>query len=181
MGALGLVAAGCGSGDSAGTTTRAAAAGSTCPEQRSGAQYFTFMNDLDTDVTLDVPRDSWSCDGYSGVSTPGNLSGRVIGHPGAQPRIRMETSFGERSYRDTAFRMAVKAGGDTLATVDLSVFLYVGPMYPWGIKVDGRYRCYKPVVELKKAGSVIGYLTMTSNCQRSASGETVFQFRKDRP
>ena len=181
MGAITLAAAGCGSGDSGDTTTRAAAAGSTCPEQRSGAQYFTFMNDLDTDITLDVPRFSWSCDGYSGVSTPGNLSGTVIAHASAHPRIRMETSFSERSYADTAFTMAIKAGGDTLATVDLSVFLYVGPMYPWGLRVDGRYRCYKPVVELKKAGSLIGYLTMTSTCQRSASGETVFQFRKDRP
>lgn len=134
------------------------------------------MNDLDTDVTLEVPRDSWECSGYSGVSTPGNLSGRVIGHPGPQPRIRMEAASGER-----AFTMAIKAGQSTLATVDINTFTYPGPMYPWGIWVDGRYRCYKPVVDLKDGGTVVGYLTMTKSCTTNASGDVVFHLTKIKP
>lgn len=177
---LGLAA--CGSSDpSAGSTAaREAAGGTSCPEQTgSDANYFTFMNDLDTDVTLVVPRDSWSCAGYSGVSTPGNLDGRVIGHPGPQPRIRMESYD---SQPDTNFRMSFVAAGATLATVDVTRFLYPGPMYPWGIKVDGQWSCYQPVVQLKDAsGAGVGWLTMTKSCIDSASGDVVFHLTKIKP
>jgi hypothetical protein len=176
--ALGLGA--CGSGEPASTSTRAAAGGATCPEQRgSDTNYFTFMNDLDTDVTLVVPRDSWTCEGYSGVSTPGSLDGRVIGHPGPQPRIRMESYD---SGAVTRFTMSIQAAGATLATVDVSRFLYPGPMYPWGIRIDGKNTCYRPVVELKDpSGGSAGWLTMTKRCVESADGDVVFHLTKNKP
>ena len=183
--ALGVGLAACGSSEpattaSTATTSRGAAADTTCPEQTwSSANYFTFMNDLDTDVTLRVPRNSWSCDGYSGVSTPGNLDGRVIGHPGPQPRIRMESY---ESRPDTDFTLSFQAAGTTLATVAVTRFLYPGPMYPWGIKVDGEFRCYKPVVELKdSSGAGVGWLTLTKSCLKSADGDVVFHLTKNKP
>jgi len=175
----------CGSTDptSTASSTRGAEADTTCAEQAgSDTQYFTFMNDLDSDVTLEVPRASWSCGGYSGVSTPGNLNGRVIAHPGPQPRIRMETYFSTRSYPDTRFTITFKAGPTALATVDLSAFLYIGPSYPWGIRVGGRYQCYKPVVELKDGTGVVGYVTMPRNsCRASADGDVVLHLTRIKP
>lgn len=184
---LGLSA--CGSGDTAPPTspttaaTRAAAGGTSCPEQGgSQARYITFMNDLDTDVTLGVPRASWKCDGYSGVSTPGNLDGRLIGHPGPQPRVRMEVEFGQYSWGDTAFTLNVNAGGKTLVSLGISVFLYIGPTYPWGIKVDGKYRCYKPVVEFRDSDGQPAWATMPGNgCRASQDGDMVLHLTKIKP
>jgi len=177
--ALGL--AGCGSDGSPTTAgAREAAADTTCPAQRGFSDnYFTFMNDLDTDVTLVVPRDSWSCDGFSGVSTPGNLSGRVIGHPGPQPRIRMES---HDEGPGTRFTMTIQAAGATLATIEISRYTYMGPTYPWGIMINGENRCYRPVVELKDpGGGSAGWLTMPKPCGASARGDVVFQFTKTKP
>lgn len=185
---LGLAA--CGSGDTASTAssaaptaTRAAAGGTSCPEQRgSQARYITFMNDLDTDVTLEVPRASWTCDGYSGVSTPGNLDGRLVRHPGPQPRVRMEAAFGQSTWGDTAFTLKVNAAGKSLVTLGISVFLYIGPTYPWGIEVDGRYRCYKPVVEFRDADGQPAWATMPGNgCKASRDGDMVLHLTKIKP
>lgn len=183
MGVVSLVAlgvAGCGSsGDAPATsaTTRAGADATSCGEKRSsGTYYFTFMNDLDADVTLEVPRDSWSCDGYSGVSTPGALNGRTIGFPGAQPRIRMETAPGEPTQ--SAFTLVIKARGDTLARVGLSPFRWPGDLSPWGIEINGDYRCSRPVVPLANGA---GYLTMTKSCKANALGDVVFHLTQIKP
>ncbi len=179
--ALGLAA--CGSGDTASTATRAAAGDTACPERRgSQARYLTVMNDLDTDVTLEVPRGSWKCSGYSGVSTPGALDGRAVGHPGPQPRMRLETVFGETTWGNTAFTLKVNAGGSTLVTLGISVLLYVGPTYPWGIEVDGRYRCYRPVVEFRDPSGAAAWATMPGNgCRASADGTMVLHLTKIKP
>lgn len=182
---LGLGA--CGSGDTASTastTTRAAADGTSCKE-RSGsfARYITFMNDLDTDVTLEVPRSSWTCDGYSGVSTPGNLDGRVIGHPGPQPRIRMETVSDDLPWSSTHFTLKVNAGGKTLVSLDIGVMRYVDPYtYPWGIEVNGDPRCYKPVVTFTDPSGDPAWATMPGNgCRTAINGDMVLHLTKIKP
>lgn len=88
----------------------------------------------------------------------------------------MEIASGNR-----AFTMAIKAGQSTLATLDIDTFPYPGDIAPWGILVDGRYRCSRPVVELKDQGSTVGYLTMTTSCFTNASGDAVFQLTKTKP
>lgn len=179
-----LGVAACGSGDTASTSTRAAADGTSCKEQSGTfARYITFMNDLDTDVTLEVPRSSWTCEGYSGVSTPGNLNGRVIGHPGPQPRIRMETVSDSQPWDTTRFTLNVNAGGKTLVSLGIGVMRYVDPYtYPWGMEVDGEPRCNRPVVPFTDPSGDPAWATMPGYaCRTTVDGDMVLHLTKIKP
>jgi hypothetical protein len=91
LAAVGLTACGSGnSGSNAGENTAEASvnevvnreAGSddaSCPEQPSQTFEGYIINGLPVPVTLSVPRNSWICEHWSGVSTPGAVfNGKVV-------------------------------------------------------------------------------------------------------
>lgn len=142
--ALGLAA--CGSGDTASTSTstRGASSGTTCPEQKSSERYITFTNGLRTNVVLDVPRASWSCDGFSGTSTPGEIDGLRIGSTSGVMRLEM-VEIWKSTAPKTAFDVRIRAGKTTLATLSLRPYLTSGMERRLGIVMDGSSSCGTPV------------------------------------
>lgn len=143
--ALGLAA--CGSGDAASTATsaRASAPGTSCPEQKSLETYIVFANDLDTNVVLDVPRSSWSCDGYSGTSTPGAFDGVAVGSQRYQRRVEVVRGPGGNALlRATAFTLKLRASNRVLTTLQIARFQWGrGGRQAYGIEIDGEWWCGK--------------------------------------
>lgn len=174
---LGLVA--CGSGDTASTTaaTRGASGGTSCPEQSgSKGDYLIFVNDLGTNVTLDVPRDSWTCAGFSGVSTPGRIDGRTIGL-GRQPRTRFETVADDSGVVSTQWTMKVRAANRVLVSLNISKFPYSGGTgNRWGLEIDGKRWCEpaKAVVEFRNVDGQPAWATLPNGCNRSAEVQLLF-------
>lgn len=152
--ALGLAA--CGSGDSASTSTstRGATSGTTCPEQKSVVRYITFTNDLRTNVVLDVPRASWSCDGFSGTSTPGGIDGRTIGSTSGVIRLEM-LPLSHKSASKAAFGVRLRAGNAVLANLSLKPFKNGSGWSRLGIVMDGSVWCDKPLEVRDASGNPV--------------------------
>ena len=143
--ALGLSA--CGSGDTASTSTstRGASSGTTCPEQTSMARYLTVTNDLPTNIVLDVPRASWSCDGFSGTSTPGAIDGRTIGASSGVMRLETVPLVRYSSLPKAAFGLRLRAGNTVLANLSLRPFKDDDERTRLGIVMDGSPKCDNPL------------------------------------
>ena len=152
--ALGLAA--CGSGETASTSTsaRGASSGTTCPEQTSRARFITFTNDLPTNVVLDVPRASWSCDGFSGTSTPGGIDGRTIGSTSGVIRLEM-VPLSHTSAPKAAFGVRLRAGNAVLANLSLEPFKNFDGEGRLGMVMDGTVRCGKPVEVRDASGNPV--------------------------
>lgn len=172
---LGLAA--CGSTDTASTVTRSAAPGTSCPVQSgSKGNYITFVNDLNTDVVLDVPRSSWTCDGYSGAATPGRIDGRTIG-PGVQPRTRMEQVRDDKTWQNTEFTLKLRAGNGVLVSLRIGTFPYSGGTgYRWGMDIDGKRWCEsdKAVVEFRDVDGKPAWAMLRNACERYVDAELLF-------
>ena len=141
---LGLSA--CGSGDTASTTKDASSPGASCPEQKSLETYIVVANDLDHGVALDVPRGSWSCDGYSGVSTPGVFDGVTVRSQPYKRRVEVVRGpGGDALIRSTAFTLKLRANA-VLATLQIARFQWGrGGRQAYGIEIDGEWWCGKAV------------------------------------
>ena len=141
---LGLSA--CGSGGTASTTKDASSPGTSCPQQKSLETYIVVANDLDNGVALDVPRSSWSCDGYSGRSTPGVFDGPMVGSQPYKRRVEVVRGpGGDALIRRTAFTLKLRANG-VLATLQIARFQWGrGGRQAYGIEIDGEWWCGKAV------------------------------------
>jgi hypothetical protein len=110
LAAFGLTA--CGSGNSssnAGENTAEASvnevvnreAGSddtSCPEKSSQKFEGHIINGLPVPVTLSVPRNSWICEDWSGVSTPGGVFNGKVLQAGERHPFRLEIHFEAFGY-----------------------------------------------------------------------------------
>ena len=142
---LGLSA--CGSGDTASTSTsaRGATSGTTCPEQTSRDHYITVTNDLPTNIVLDVPRASWSCDGFSGTSTPGEIDGRTIGASSGVMRLETVPLVSGPSMSKAAFGLRLRAGNTVLANLNLRPSKDNEGYARLGIVMEGSVWCGNPL------------------------------------
>ena len=158
--ALGVAACGSGgpastAGDRSATVRRAAAADTTCPEPKSDARYITIRNNLSTDITLDVPRHSWSCAYYGGTSTPARLDGYTIGPGAALSGVRLEVT--RKDYYDSVkadFGLRIRAGATTLGNLTLTTMGYGGKRN-LAIAMNGNWWCIRPMELLDAAGNPI--------------------------
>jgi hypothetical protein len=119
LAAVGLTACGSGnSGSNAGENTAEASsnevvdreAGSddtSCPEQSSKMFVGHIINGLPVPVTLSAPRNSWICDDWSGVSTPGGVFNGKVLEPGERHPFRLEIHRNASGY----FTLGSKAIG----------------------------------------------------------------------
>ena len=123
-----------------------------------------FVNDLDTKISLDVPRSSWSCDGWSGVSTPGVLDGAAVGPSGRyERRLEVARGFeGNALIRRTTFTLKIHAANSVIATMRVARFQWGrGGRQAYGIEIDGEWWCGK-AVEFHDAGGKPAWARFTT-------------------
>lgn len=170
---LGLGA--CGSGDTTSTARDASAPGTSCSEQKSLETHMAFVNDLDTKISLDVPRSSWSCDGWSGVSTPGVFDGAAVGPSGRyERRLEVARGFeGDALIRRTAFTLKIHAANSVIATMQVARFQWGrGGRQAYGLEIDGEWWCGK-AVEFHDAGGKPAWARFTT-CNPNDTAELQF-------
>lgn len=146
----------CGSGDTTSTTTptRGASSETACPVQKSAERYITVTNGLRTNLTLDVPRASWTCDGFSGTATPGEIDGLRIGSTSGVMRLEM-VEIWKSTASKAAFGMRIRAGTTTVANVTLQPYLTSGMERRLGIVMDGSPSCGTPVESGDASGTPV--------------------------
>lgn len=91
----------------AGVTREAGADDTSCPEKRSEAFYLHLINGLPRALTLSAPRNGWTCDDWSGVSTPGRAFDNTMLESGERYRFRLE----RRTNPVGRFTLGVKGFG----------------------------------------------------------------------